>query len=110
MSVKPLPPEHEPRVFLDYTQSELDAAYNQAAYQANILLFLNTLDELSSEQIPPWALGAADVKIMFLNAYDGGQAYTEGEYRQWLSEAGFENIRRDAPLGQLTICIAEKAG
>jgi arylformamidase len=36
MSVKPLPPEHEPRVFLDYTQSELDAAYNQAAYQANI--------------------------------------------------------------------------
>ncbi len=26
----------EPRVFLDYTQAELDAAYNQAAYQPNI--------------------------------------------------------------------------
>ena len=29
-------PAGEPRVFLDYTQAELDAAYNQAAYQANI--------------------------------------------------------------------------
>src|SRR5437764_13297686 len=28
--------KHEPRVFLDYTQAELDAAYNQSAYQPNI--------------------------------------------------------------------------
>lgn len=55
---------------------------------------------------PPSAVNG---NLVFLNAYDGGQAYTEGEYRQWLSEAGFTNIRRDAPLGQLTICIAEKA-
>ncbi len=30
----------------------------------------------------------------FLNVYDEGEAYTEGEYREWLSEAGFENIER----------------
>jgi len=47
--------------------------------------------------------------LAFLNMYDGGQAYTEGEYRQWLTEAGFINVRRDAPLGQLTICVADKA-
>jgi arylformamidase len=29
-------PVHEPLVYLNYTQSELDAAYNQAAYQPNI--------------------------------------------------------------------------
>jgi arylformamidase len=29
-------PEREPLVYLNYTQAELDAAYNQAAYQANI--------------------------------------------------------------------------
>ena len=29
-------PDKEPRVFLNYTQAELDAAYNQAAYQPNI--------------------------------------------------------------------------
>jgi arylformamidase len=35
---KPGPPPDQkgPRVFLDYTQAELDAAYNQAAYQPNI--------------------------------------------------------------------------
>jgi arylformamidase len=32
----PQPSQNEPRVFLNYTQTELDAAYNQAAYQANI--------------------------------------------------------------------------
>lgn len=56
---------------------------------------------------PPSAVNG---NLAFLNVYDGGQAYTEGEYRQWLSEAGFENVRRHAPLGQLTICIAEKIG
>ena len=30
------PNNEEPRVFLNYTQAELDAAYNQAAYQPNI--------------------------------------------------------------------------
>jgi arylformamidase len=30
------PGDKGPRVFLDYTQAELDAAYNQAAYQPNI--------------------------------------------------------------------------
>jgi len=36
--VRPGPPPHQkgPRVFLDYDQAELDAAYNQAAYQPNI--------------------------------------------------------------------------
>jgi hypothetical protein len=50
------------------------------------------------------------MNLGFLNIYDHGQSYTEGEYRQWLAEAGFTNIRRDAPLGQVTICIADKAG
>ena len=32
--------------------------------------------------------------LNYLNIYDGGQAYTEGEYRSWLDAAGFENIER----------------
>jgi two-component system sensor histidine kinase MprB len=31
----------------------------------------DTLDALSQQRIPPWMLGAADVKIMFLDALDG---------------------------------------
>lgn len=32
--------------------------------------------------------------LIFLNMYDEGQAYTESEYRDWLSEAGFCGIDR----------------
>jgi predicted O-methyltransferase YrrM len=53
---------------------------------------------------------AVMMNLGFLNIYDHGQSYTDGEYQQWLTEAGFINIRRDAPLGQVTICIADKAG
>lgn len=30
--------------------------------------------------------------LTFLNVYDDGQAYTEGEHRAWLTEAGFTDI------------------
>ncbi len=45
----------------------LDSSLHTRASQA---AQADTLDVLSSQEIPPWALGAADVKIMFLNAYD----------------------------------------
>src|SRR5438045_5049121 len=34
--MSPAKPEREPLVYLNYTQAELDAAYDQAAYQPNI--------------------------------------------------------------------------
>lgn len=38
--------------------------------------------------------------LMFLNTYDAGRAYTEGEHAQWLNEAGFEGFERvAAPFG-----------
>jgi len=40
---------------------------------------------------PPHAVASS---LNFLNIYDGGQAFTEGEYRQWLDEAGFQGIER----------------
>ena len=43
----------------------LDSSLHSRASQA---ASVGTLDALSSSTIPPWALGAADVKIMFLNA------------------------------------------
>ncbi len=39
-------------------------------------------------------LTAVALNLHFLNAFDSGQSYTEGEYREWLSAAGFENIQR----------------
>ena len=43
----------------------LDESLHTRAAQA---AHADTLDRLSQQQIPPWALGAADVKIMFLDA------------------------------------------
>jgi len=38
--------------------------------------------------------GTVAFNLLFLNIYDDGEAYTEREYRQWLEEAGFENVER----------------
>ncbi len=48
--------------------------------------------------------------LVFLNVYDGGQAFTEGEHREWLGRAGFGEIeRRLLPDGSSTI-TARKTG
>ena len=36
----------------------------------------------------------AGYNLILLTAYEDGQAYTEQEYRSWLAEAGFEEIKR----------------
>ncbi len=47
---------------------------------------------LDNDRISP--KHAAAFNIVFLNLYDEGQAYTEQEYRAWLSEAGFVRCER----------------
>lgn len=46
--------------------------------------------------------------LVFLNVYDEGQAYTEGEYRQWLAEAGFEGVQRETQSDGTSIITARK--
>jgi SAM-dependent methyltransferase len=35
---------------------------------------------------------AVEWNLVFINTYDGGQSYTEDEYRDWLAEASFEDL------------------
>ena len=51
---------------------------------------------LDDSRLTPAA--AARLNVIFLNFYDGGQAYTEGEYRAWLADAGFVDISREPDL------------
>ena len=37
---------------------------------------------------------AVKSNLSYLNIYDEGRAYTEGEYRDWLEEAGFDFLER----------------
>jgi hypothetical protein len=53
---------------------------------------------------------AVRTNLIFLNFYEGGQAYTEGEYRSWLSEAGFVEITREEGLSSgIDLIRARKA-
>ena len=46
--------------------------------------------------------------LIFLNVYDDGRAYTEGQYREWLTEAGFVDVERIAPPRGDSILVARK--
>jgi ubiquinone/menaquinone biosynthesis C-methylase UbiE len=48
--------------------------------------------------------------VMFLNVYDGGQAYTEGEHRAWLTEAGFTDFSLTTRNDGRSVVTAVKAG
>ena len=39
-------------------------------------------------------LEAVEFNLAFINMLDAGESYTEKEYRDWLSEAGFVHIER----------------
>ncbi|MBI2849458.1 MAG: methyltransferase domain-containing protein [Chloroflexi bacterium] len=46
--------------------------------------------------------------LLFLNIYDGGQSYTESEYRRWLTDAGFEDVRRTGLPDGSSVVIARR--
>ena len=52
--------------------------------------------------------GAAITNTIFINIYDEGQAYTEDEYREWITAAGFVNFKRDTLPDGLGIITARK--
>ncbi len=49
---------------------------------------------------PPEAVA---VNVMFLNVYDAGQAWTEGEYRDWFSAAGLVDVSRQPLAGGYSV-------
>jgi hypothetical protein len=53
-------------------------------------------------------LGAMGFNLVALNTFDEGRAYTEGEYRAWLTAAGFGEMAR-VPLAEgVSIMTARK--
>ena len=48
--------------------------------------------------------------LVFISIYDGGQAYTEQEHRDWLTEAGFVDFQRETNPNGTSIISARKPG
>ena len=47
--------------------------------------------------------------LVFINLYQDGGAYTEGEYRNWLTGAGLSNIERHLQPDSTSVIVARKA-
>jgi hypothetical protein len=63
----------------------------------------NVLDDTRIS--PPESVG---FNLVFLNIYDEGQAYTEHEYRTWLTAAGFIGMERVYLTGAVSLITAHK--
>jgi hypothetical protein len=55
---------------------------------------------------PPEAVA---VNVMFLNVYETGQAWTEGEYRAWFEAAGLTGVSRQPLAGGYSVLRGVKA-
>jgi len=53
-------------------------------------------------------LGAVGFNLVFLNIFDEGRSYTEGEHREWLTASGFEDIECVPIAGGNSIVTARK--
>lgn len=53
---------------------------------------------------------AVAYNLVFINVYDEGQAYTEGEHREWLGAVEFTNVQRALLPDGNGVIIAQKSG
>ena len=66
------------------------AAYALLHPGGQLLIVGSVLHDTREGPAPALARG-----LVFLNAYDAGQSYTESQHRTWLTDAGFVDIRLD---------------
>ncbi|MCH8297933.1 MAG: methyltransferase [Chloroflexi bacterium] len=77
---------------------------NQSLEPGGALFVLGTI--LGDSRLTPSF--AVKSNLNFLNVYDEGRAYTEGEYRAWLEEAGFVFLERVVVPDGTSIIKAQK--
>ena len=70
------------------------------------VIYILGIGILDNSRISPRA--AAISNTIFINIYDEGQAYTEDEYHDWLTAAGFVDFKRDTLPDGLGIITAQK--
>ena len=70
------------------------------------VIYILGIGILDNSRISPQ--GAAITNTIFINIYDEGQAYTEAEYQDWITAAGFVDFKRDTLPDGLGIITAQK--
>ncbi len=87
----------------DQAKSVLKNVFKAVEPGGDIYILGRVLDD--SHLSPSSALNS---NLFFLNVFDGGQAYTERQHREWIAEAGFDSIRRDQLPDGRSVIIAGK--
>ncbi len=87
----------------DQAQSALKNAIKAVEPGGDLYILGRALDD---SHLSP--LNALYGNLYFLNIYDGGQAYTEQQHRDWLAEAGFGNTERTLLPDGRSIIVARK--
>ncbi|MEM7534166.1 MAG: methyltransferase [Chloroflexota bacterium] len=93
---------YDAAVMLNYTQilsiadirSSLQHVYEVLDPGGVLYIVAAVLDD---ERTTP--IETVGMNLVFLNIYDDGRAYTDGEYRSWLAEAGFVDYERMSRVG-----------
>jgi cyclopropane fatty-acyl-phospholipid synthase-like methyltransferase len=96
----PLPGTHDAAVLKAFLQvlSTQDArqaiqnVYDALNSGGKLFIIGQILDD---SRLSPW--DAVGFNLTFINYFDSGESYTDGEHRDWLTGAGFVNIER-SPL------------
>ena len=87
----------------DQARSAIKNAINAIQPGGDLYILGRVLDD--SHLSPSSALNS---NLFFLNVFDGGQAYTERQHREWIAEAGFDSIRRDQLPDGRSVIVAGK--
>ncbi|NJN55657.1 MAG: hypothetical protein HC804_13445 [Anaerolineae bacterium] len=103
-----IPGSYDAIVMKAFTQTLRETAVAPALQKAFSLLnpggdlYIQAAILDDSRISPAWTV---QFDLVLLNLYENGRAYTESEYRQWLTTAGFVSITRPDP----SLIIAHKA-
>ena len=69
-------------------------------------LYVEDIGTIDDTRLSP--SGIIRENLFFINAFDQGQSRTEHERREWLADAGFENIERTSYPDGSSIMVAKK--
>jgi len=87
----------------EHSQRALRHVYQSMESGGAIFILGTILD--NSRLTPSYAVKS---NLTYLNIYDDGRAYTEGEYRGWIEEAGFVDFEREIVPDGTSIIKARK--
>ena len=90
---------------LSAEQCDIAAKHIGAGVTSGGTLFVIGFITDDSRVAPTFSVG---MNVVFASMFDDGQAYTESQYRTWLTDAGFTGVTREPYLMGNSLIVAQK--